>query len=300
MLPVAPSPTPAADDPLAPLLDLPGVRGAVDRARTACEELRWHEAFRRRWREVRAEADVRAARAGAAVDGARVPLEVLRGVATGVDRGAAAGAGRALPDDAAARVATGALRATALAATWRPGLGARSEPALPPLGQLLARLHAAAGAGWLPDADLGRVRTADAAPRDLTGLGAAPSGAEAAERIALLTSTVAATRAPALVVAAVVHGELLTVRPFIAGNGTVARAAARLLLCARGLDPTGAAVPEAAWAAAPQPYLATAARFATGTPAGVAAWVGACADAVVAGAAEGRRVADAVLAGRLG
>lgn len=306
MLPVAPStPPPAGDDPLAPLLDLPGVRDAVDRARTACEELRWHEAFRRRWREVRAEADVRTARAGAAVDGARVPLDVLRGVATGVDRvGPAAGpasVGTADPDEPAdLRVATGALRATALAAGWRPDLGARTVPPLPPLGQVLARLHAAAGAGWLPDADLGRVRAAGAAPRDLTGLGAAPDGAEAAERLALLTRTVGATRAPALVVAAVVHGELLAVRPFAAANGTVARAAARLLLCGRGLDPTGAVVPEAAWAAAPLPYLATAARFATGTPEGVAAWVGACADAVVAGAAEGRRVADAVLAGRLG
>ena len=314
MLPVAPSsrPAPGGDDPLAPLLDLPGVRDAVDRARTACEELRWHEAFRRRWREVRAEADVRAARASAAVDGARVPLEVLRGVATGVDR-VAPGAGAAGPagvqaDDAGPRtagpvdlrVATGALRATTLAATWRPDLGARSEPALPPLGQLLARLHAAAGARWLPDADLGRVRTEDAPPRDLTGLGAAPGGSEAAARLALLTRTVGTTRAPALVVAAVVHGELLAVRPFAAANGTVARAAARLLLCARGLDPTGAVVPEVGWAAAPVPYLATAARFATGTPEGVAAWVGACADGVVAGAAEARRVADAVLAGRLG
>lgn len=303
MLPVAPSsPPPAGDDPLAPLLDLAGVREAVDRARTACEELRWHEAFRRRWREVRAEADVRAARAGAAVDGSRVPLDVLRGVATGVDR---VGSG-ADPDPAAAgdpadlRVAVGALRATALAATWRPDLGARAAAALPPLGQVLARLHAAAGAGWLPEADLGRVRAGDAAPRDLTGLGAAPDGAEAAERLALLTRTVGATRAPALVVAAVVHGELLAVRPFAAANGTVARAAARLLVCARGLDPTGAVVPEAGWVAAPLPYLATAARFATGTPEGVAAWIGACADAVVAGAAEGRRVADAVLAGRLG
>lgn len=342
MLPVVPPPPPAGDDPLAPLLDLPGVRAAVERARTACEELRWHEAFRRRWREVRAEADVRAARAGAAVDGARVPLDVLRGVATGVDRvgpgearDGGAGAGRGVDlgagrggdlgadrggdrgvdrgadpgvergaapvgDPADLRVATGALRATALAATWRPDLGARSVPPLPPLGQVLARLHAAAGAGWLPDADLGRVRAPGSAPRDLTGLGAAPDGTEAAERLALLTRTVGATRAPALVVAAVVHGELLTVRPFVAANGTVARAAARLLLCARGLDPTGAAVPEATWAATPVPYLATAARFATGTPEGVAAWIGACADAVVAGAAEGRRVADAVLAGRLG
>lgn len=307
MLPVVPSSLPpAGDDPLAPLLDLAGVRESVDRARTACEELRWHEAFRRRWREVRAEADVRAACAGAAVDGARVPLDVLRGVATGVDRVGSGDGSGGVPGEAAGgdpadlRVAVGALRATVLAATWRPDLGARTAAAPPPLGQVLARLHAAAGAGWLPEADLGRVRSGDAAPRDLTGLGPAPDGAGAAERLALLTRTVGATRAPALVVAAVVHGELLAVRPFAAGNGTVARAAARLLVCARGLDPTGAVVPESAWAAAPLPYLATAARFATGTPEGVAAWIGACADAVVAGAAEGRRVADAVLAGRLG
>lgn len=277
-------------DPLAPLLDLPGVRAAVDRARAACEELRWHEAFRRRWREVRAEADVRAARASAAVDGARVPLDVLRHVATG-----------GADDDGAAdlRLATGALRATVLAASWRPDLGGRDEPVVPPLGQVLARLHTAAAAGWLPDADLGRVRTDGVPPRDLGGLGPAPSGAEVAERLALLTRTVAATGAPALVVAAVVHGEVLALRPFVAGNGVVGRAAARMLLSGRGLDPTGAVVPEATWAATPHPYLAAAARFATGTPEGVATWLATTADAVVAGAGEGRAVADAVLAGRL-
>ncbi len=284
-----PRPDPAGD-PLAPLLGLPGAAAAVERARTACEELRWHEAFRRRWREVRAEADLRAARASAAVDGARVPLDAVRALATGAPGG----------DDGTARVAAGALRATTLAAAWRPDLGGRGEPALPPLTQVLARLHTAAAAGWLPDEHLGRVRAAGTAPRDLAGLGAAPGGDEVAERLTLLGRTVAATAAPALVVAAVVHGEVLALRPFTAGNGVVARAAARLLLCARGLDPTGTAAPEVAWAAAPNPYLAGAARFATGTPEGVAAWLGACADAVVTGAGEARAVADAVLAGRLG
>ena len=33
-------------DPLAPLLGLPGVADAVERSRVACEELRWHEAYR--------------------------------------------------------------------------------------------------------------------------------------------------------------------------------------------------------------------------------------------------------------
>lgn len=295
MLPVAPPPPPpGGDDPLAPLLDLPGVRAAVDRARTACEELRWHEAFRRRWREVRAEADLRAARASAAADGARVPLDALRAVATG-----SPGPGPA-DGDAALAVAAGALRATVLAAGWRPDLGAPSAGALPPLSQVLARLHTAAAAGWAPDADLGRLRGAGAFPQDLTGLGEAPDGAAAAARVALLTRTVSSTRAPALLVAAVVHGEVLALRPFAQGNGVVARAAARVLLAVRGLDPTGAVLPEPTWAAALPPYLAGAARFATGTPDGVAAWLTGYADAVVAGAGEARAVADAVLAGRLG
>lgn len=298
MLPAVPprrTPTlsPGVSDPLTPLLDLPGVREAVDRARTACEDLRWHEAFRRRWREVRAEADLRAACASAAVDGARVPLDLLRGVATGTAPGTS-------DVEADLRIAAGSLRATVLAAGWRPDLGGRSAPTLPPLGQVLARLHAAAGAGWLPDTDLGRVRADGVAPQDLGGLGPAPAGGEVAERIALLTRTVAATGAPALLVAAVVHGEVLALRPFVAGNGLVARAVARMLLTGRGLDPTGAVVPEVAWSGTPHPYLAAAARFATGSPEGVAAWVAECADAAVAGAAEGRVVADAVLAGRLG
>jgi hypothetical protein len=293
-------------DPLGPLLDLPGVRDAVEAARAACEELRWHEAFRRRWREVRAEADVRAARASAAVDGARVPVELLRGVATGADvrSGAETRSGtdaRSEGGDPAAdlRLATGALRATVLAAGWRPDLGGRAEPVLPPFAQVVARLHTAAGAGWLPDADLGRLR-GDRPPQDLRGLGPALAGDALAARLTLLGRTIETSAAPALLVAAVAHAELLTLRPFVAGNGVVARAVFRLLLVGRGLDPTGAVVPEAGWAAAPNPYLAAAAGFATGTPEGVGGWVIACAQGVRDGAAAGREVADAVLAGRLG
>lgn len=282
-------------DPLGPLLDLPGVRTAVDAARTACEELRWHEGFRRRWREVRAEADLRAARASAAVDGARVPLDVLRAVATGT-LPAVEGPGAAPPADLA--LATGALRATVLAARWRPDLGGQTEPVVPPFAQVAARLHTAACAGWLPEADLGRLRVARA-PQDLRGLGPAPVGSELAERLALLGRTVDGSQVPVLVVAAVAHAEILTLRPFAAGNGVVARAVFRMLIAGRGLDPTGAVVPETGWAQAPNPYLAAAAGFATGTPEGVAGWLRATAAAVQEGAASGREVADAVLAGRL-
>lgn len=279
---------PDGPDPLAAVAELPGVHEAVDAARTASEELRWHEAYRRRWREVRVEAGIRSARASAALDGARVPLDVVRSMAVGTP-----------PADAAEqRIALGALRAAAYVEQWMPALAARGAAQLPPFGQLVSGTHRAATGGWLPDGQVGRLRGSDA-PQDLRGLGLAVGGTELAARLDLLGEVVRRTNAPALVVTAVVHGELLTLRPFAAGNGVVARAVARLLLTARGLDPTGSVVPETAWAATPNPYLAAAAGFATGTPDGVAGWVRACADAVVAGAGEARRIGDAVLAGRL-
>lgn len=270
-------------DPLAPLLELAGVAEAVERSRIACEELRWHEAYRRRWREVRAEAGLRATRASCAIEGARVPLSFVRELATG---------GGSDP------VVVGALSATVLVEQWMPALGVSGSAVLPPLRQLLARVHSAAAGGWLDEPDVGRLRV-DQAPQDLTGLGPAPVGDELAARIDLLDRTVRTTTVPALAVGAVVHGELLALRPFLGGNGLVARAVARLLLTTRGLDPTGSVVAEVVWADALNPYLGAVAGFATGSPEGVAAWVRASGDAVVRGAAEARAIADAVLAGSL-
>lgn len=288
-------------DPLAPLAELDGVADAVARAREACEELRWHESFRRRWREVRAEASVRSARASAALEGARVPVTVLRDAARGAT---------SPPMGAQGRLAFGALRAAAEVERLLPALGTRDHVAGPPFGQLLARLHAAATAGLTdaappagrpedaPRLDIGRPR-GDAQPHDLAGLGAAPPGREVAARLDVLGELVRTSTAPALIVAAVVHGELLALRPFAVGSGVVARAASRLLVVQRGLDPTGAVVADVAWLGSVNAYLGAAAGFATGTPAGVAAWLVACADAVRAGADEGRSIADAVLARRL-
>jgi hypothetical protein len=61
---------------------------------------------------------------------------------------------------------------------------------------------------------------------------------------------------PALVVAGVVHERLLEWQPFEAGNGRLARAASRVLLRARGLDPDGLAVPERLLAADRGGYFA--------------------------------------------
>ncbi len=277
-------------DPLAALADLPGVPDAVDAAREACTALRWHPALRRQMAAARAESVVRGARASAALDGAELPLgQVRKLVAAQPDR--ASGAASLDPVEQAV---TSALRVTAVA----DALGSMlvTAPA-----QALARLHlAAAPARSAPD-DLGRPRGQDVAPRDLVDLGPAPSGAELAARLDGLARLLSSSpSSSAVVLAAVVHGELLALRPFPAGNGLVARAAARAIVVHAGLDPTGVAVCEVGFlSSGAGQYVGAAAAYASGTPEGVAAWVRFCAEAVVIGAGEGTLVADAVLAGQL-
>jgi Fic family protein len=107
---------------------------------------------------------------------------------------------------------------------------------------------------------------------------------------------------PAVVVAALVHAEIATVRPFVRGNGLVARAMERAILQVSGLDPTGVAVVELghrASGAGGAAYLGALAAYGTGSPEGVELWITHCAEAIVAGAQEGVAIADAVLAGRL-
>src|SRR5204863_7083319 len=141
--------------------------------------------------------------------------------------------------DAAGRTAQGALRAHAEAEALPPGWERT------PL-QALARLHVVAAAGLVPDAALGRPRAAGEVPGEgadlLTAGGAALPAADAAElpgRLAALVDLVAAPPAvPALVLAGIAHGEIAAMRPFVSGNGVVARALCRALVVGRGLDPT--------------------------------------------------------------
>jgi Fic family protein len=263
---------------------LPGVDEAVAAARDACTELRWHPALRRRTAEARAEATIRAARCSAALDGARYPLDLVRDAA----RGAAA-----LPDDPTGHVARGALRAVTEAGHLEAAVS--RTPA-----QALARLHVAAAAGVVPDDALGRPRAAGETPGD-GGDTPAPEGAALSARLADLSGLLEApAAAPTLVVAAVAHAEVATMRPFVAGNGVVARALARAVVVGRGLDPMGVVVWEAGHLTAGPRYGTALAAYAAGTPDGVAHWLRHCAQAVVDGAGEGRAVCDAVLAGRLG
>jgi hypothetical protein len=283
--PAPPAPSPVGDA-IARLAELPGVDDAVAAARAACTELRWHEALRRRGAEARAEATIRSARCSAALEGARYPVPLIRDVA----RGAAT-----LPDDASGRLALGALRALCTARELEGNLAA--APA-----QVLARLHVAAAAGLVPDEALGRPRRAGQRPGD--GVGEpdqAPVGQALAARLAGIGDLLAApAAAPALVVAALVHAEVLTARPFVAGNGLVARALAHAVIVGRGLDPMGVVVWEGAHLDAGPAYQQALLGYVAGGAEGVAGWLGHCAEAVVKGAGEGRVICDAVRAGRVG
>ena len=73
-----PAGRPATADPLAPLLDLPGVRDAAEAARTGIDRLLRHRLMRNRSAEVSTESALRGARASAALEGVDVPLADLR------------------------------------------------------------------------------------------------------------------------------------------------------------------------------------------------------------------------------
>lgn len=145
-----PAMSPSAQDPLAPLLRLPGVTEAVEAARAAVDDVHRHPANRRGWATTAAEATVRAARASAALDGGAV----------------------ALPADGAVTepVLAGSLR-VAEALGGLLGVWQRA-----PL-QALARLHVLAAADLAADADaLGRPLSPAQVAARLDTLGALVAG----------------------------------------------------------------------------------------------------------------------------
>ncbi|UDY23801.1 oxidoreductase [Nocardioides sp. Kera G14] len=134
--------------------------------------------------------------------------------------------------------------------------------------QAFARLHALAAKGTLADEELGRPRSAEAAGR-LRGLS---------------ELLLAPTTAPALVVAAIVHADLMTVAPFGSHNGLVARAAERLVMVARGVDEKSLTVPEAGHLTHRAEYESNLRGYASGGQAGIHAWLLYGAEAFAAGA----------------
>ncbi len=142
--------------------------------------------------------------------------------------------------------------------------------------QALARMHTLAASDLVDEASLGRPRQ---------------GRPQLSSRLSALADVVLAAPWPAPVQIAVVHGELLNLRPFGTADGVVARGAARLTMISSGLDPHGLTTPEVGHLRAGVAYPRSAAGFGDGSA--VPEWiVGVCA-ALVAGAREGSSIADA-------
>ncbi|WP_165989056.1 oxidoreductase [Streptomyces sp. YIM 98790] len=280
----------AAAEALRALAGLPGVAGAVDSLRTAVDRLYGHRVMRRRSSEISAEAALRGARASAALAGADWALEEVRRRS---DFGA----------DPEARTVGAALRVTAEAGELRDIW--RASPL-----RALARLHLVAAGGPAPTVSghgedrVGRPRREGEPVTDDDRDAAAglplPDATALSVRLDGLKDLVlsAGSPVPALVTAAVVHGELLALRPFGTFDGLVARAAQRIVLTAGGLDPKAVAPAEVGLAELGRTEYAAALRgYASGTAEGVGAWIAHCGRAVELGVRESVAVCEALQRG---
>jgi hypothetical protein len=217
-----------------------GVASAFAATRDGIDILLRDRGLRSTSPDLTGESLLRGAHASGVLDGSVSTLEEVR-----------AGGGDA--------VAQGALRLSVELLGLVPVFG--RSPA-----QALARLHALAGAGSVPDDLLGRPRDAAAADR-------------LRDALAVLT-----TQRPALVTAALLHAELLVAEPFASANGLVARAAERLVLVSTGVDAKSLVVPEAGHLALRPAYESNLRGYATGGRSGAQAWLLYCAEAYSAGA----------------
>lgn len=278
-------------DQVQSLLSMPGVADAVQEAREACTQLRWHQALRRRIPEAAAESRVRGATATALLEGSEpagsqgtlvLVRDLVRGAAQWPE-----------DPDPVEQILRSAVQVTA--ATEH--VTSLTSPA-----QLLAHLHVAAAAGLLPAEQIGRPRQPGEGSPEFADLGEAPPAEELPHRLAQVYELLGSLRegASVLLVASLVHAELVTMRPFVTGNGLVARALERVIHRVGGLDPTGVAVPELGHAPkVGAEYRGALTAYSEGGAPGVRLWLLQCAEAAVIGAQAGAAVADAVLAGRL-
>lgn len=284
------------------------VAAASEALYEASAQLRWQEALRKRWREARAEASVRGAVSGAAIEGAVVSAQALREqIAAGLK-----GAGvHASSKDPAWDAATGLWRAHSRLVGYMPDLVGRTRSMVPATAQLMATLHRdvagpLAVAGLISEAVVGCPRESGQALENQSlegggllegGPGPNLGGQELRERLAQIVALVDTPNLPALVRVALVHAEMLTVRPFALANGALGRLLVRHLSVRDGLDPTGVSVSDYYAGRVPAAYAEAAQAYASASLEGVVAWIIWQAEALLEGMRQGSELSRAVQAG---
>lgn len=310
------------------------VAAASEALYEASAQLRWQEALRKRWREARAEASVRAAVSGAAIEGAVVSGQALREQIAAGPKGAGV---HASSKDPAWDAATGLWRAHSRLVGYMPDLVGRTRPVVPATAQLMASLHRdvagpLAVAGLISEAVVGCPRESGQVlenqslegggllenrkplleggkPLESAGLrengkpllegGPGPNlgGQELRERLEQIVALIDTPNLPALVRVALVHAEMLTVRPFALANGALGRLLVRHLSVRDGLDPTGVSVSDYYAGRVPGAYAEAAQAYASASLEGVVAWIIWQAEALLEGMRQGSELSRAVQAG---
>ncbi|UQX88152.1 hypothetical protein M6D93_17945 [Jatrophihabitans telluris] len=171
-------------------------------------------------------------------------------------------------------IVQGALRVSAelapLSETWRSAHR-----------QALARLHALAAADRADPEALGRPRP----------------DREVAHRLDTLAEVLGRTSSPAVIVAAIVQAEIQVLDAFAPASGVVARAAARLTLIERGLDPKSLVTLEVGQQESAAELDAALIGYAGGDPQAVARWLRAFCASVELGARESLAICEAIQRG---
>lgn len=317
------------------------VAAASEALYEASAQLRWQEALRKRWREARAEASVRAAVSGAAIEGAVVSGQALREQIAAGPKGAGV---HASSKDPAWDAATGLWRAHSRLVGYMPDLVGRTRPVVPATAQLMASLHRdvagpLAVAGLISEAVVGCPRESGQALENQSleggglleggkaaleggglrenrkpaleggglrengkpllegGPGPNLGGQELRERLEQIVALIDTPNLPALVRVALVHAEMLTVRPFALANGALGRLLVRHLSVRDGLDPTGVSVSDYYAGRVPGAYAEAAQAYASASLEGVVAWIIWQAEALLEGMRQGSELSRAVQAG---
>lgn len=297
------------------------VAAASEALYEASAQLRWQEALRKRWREARAEASVRAAVSGAAIEGAVVSAQALREQIAAGPKGAGA---HASSKDPAWDAATGLWRAHSRLVGYMPDLVGRTRPVVPATAQLMATLHRdvagpLAVGGLISEAVVGCPRESGQALENQSlegggllegrkaaftggqllegGPGPNLGGQELRERLEQIVALIDTPNLPALVRVALVHAEMLTVRPFALANGALGRLLVRHLSVRDGLDPTGVSVSDYYAGRVPAAYAEAAQAYTSASLEGVVAWIIWQAEALLEGMRQGSELSRAVQAG---
>lgn len=252
-------------DPLSNLLSIPGVTSDCDAALKAIDELMWNRTVRRHKDALIPYTRRIAGFATAALDGAQMPKD---------------------PTMEPEVSPMGSLSDQGLLVTAEADLqhlAFRSEPL-----KVFARLHTFVST----EEERGRPRITNEI-NDPLRLGSLPPHEVLQERLSQLADLVIESKASSILVAAIAHAELATLRPFAQGSYLVARASTRLILSARDVDNDGLVMSEyGAFLLGRPAYVKALSGYISGTREGVGAFISWQGEAIRRGAEMAKELAE--------